>query len=278
MRSKLFVPCSRPDLFDKALAGSADAISFDLEDAVPDDGKAAARTVLSEFLSSAAVRASTKTIIVRVNALNTQFFAADLLALPAICVDLVNVPKVASAADVCTIVDALDAAGLATPLLVNIESAAGLAHAAEIAAAHSRVAGLQVGLNDLFASLGIDRRDPRHVQAALWSVRVAAGTAGCFAYDGAWPDLADDDGLRREAELSQSLGFLGKSCVHPRQVPIVDAVFDQSDHLAQASQLLAEAATAARDGRGAFTLDGVMIDRPSIEQARRTVAAGKARR
>ena len=268
MRSKLFVPCSRPELFAKALASDADALSFDLEDAVPEAGKAAARAVLADALRSDAVRDSVKTIIVRINAPTTDHFAADAAALSGCRVDLVNLPKAERATDIDDAVAALDLAGVTADILVNIESAHGLVDAAMIAGAHPRVAGLQVGLNDLFASLDIDRRDQRHVHAALWSIRIASGVAGCFAYDGAWPDIADDAGFRSEAELARGLGYRGKSCIHPRQVPIANAVFDTGEARVAARRILAAAAEAEAQGRGAFTLDGRMIDRPAIDQAR----------
>lgn len=268
MRSKLFVPCSRPELFAKALAGDADALSFDLEDAVPEAGKATARQALADVLCSDAVRISAKTIIVRVNAPATAHFADDIVALAGCRVDLVNLPKVEGASDIDGAVAAFDDAGVTADLLANIESARGLTAAGTIAGAHRRVAGLQVGLNDLCASLGIDRGDQRHVHAALWTIRVASGAAERFAYDGAWPDLSDDDGFRREAELARGLGYRGKSCVHPRQVPIANAVFDTGLAHAAARRLLRAAAEAEARGRGAFTLDGRMIDRPAIEQAR----------
>lgn len=271
-RSKLFVPCSRPALFAKALAGEADAISFDLEDAVPDDGKDAARQALAQLLASDAVRASGKILIVRVNAADTPHFAADAAVLSNAPIHLVNMPKIDNPAAVRGAAAALEAHGVTAPLLVNIESATGLANAAAIAAAHPRVAGLQVGLNDLFASMGIDRTDPRHVHAALWSVRLASGAAGCMALDGAWPDLADDEGFRAEAALARSLGYAGKSCIHPRQVPIANAVFDDRDQLTQARRLLDAADVAAREGLGAFTFDGRMVDRPMIDQARALLA------
>jgi citrate lyase subunit beta/citryl-CoA lyase len=171
----------------------------------------------------------------------------------------------------------MDRIGIAADLLVNIESASGMARAATIARAHPRVTGLQVGLNDLFASLGIDRRDARHVHAALWAIRLAAGEAARRAYDGAWPDLADDDGFRAEAELARSLGYLGKSCIHPRQVAIANAVFDRGDDLARAKRLLAAAAEAEMLGRGAFVFEGAMADAPAIAAARETVRrAGEA--
>jgi citrate lyase subunit beta/citryl-CoA lyase len=271
MRSKLFVPCSRPDFFAKALAGDADALSFDLEDAVPAGDKAAARTRLVEWLRSDAVGSSAKQVIVRINAPDTPYFADDLAALAGLRVDIVNLPKAESADKVRTVGARMDRIGIAADLLVNIESASGMARAATIARAHPRVTGLQVGLNDLFASLGIDRRDARHVHAALWAIRLAAGETARLAYDGAWPDLADDDGFRAEAELARSLGYLGKSCIHPRQVAIANAVFDRGDDLARAKRLLAAAAEAEMLGRGAFVFEGAMADAPAIAAARETV-------
>ncbi|MBW8812531.1 MAG: CoA ester lyase [Caulobacterales bacterium] len=279
MRSKLFVPATRPEFFAKALAGEADAISFDLEDSVPEDAKAQARANLRRFLGSDAANGarSDKRIIVRVNALATPHFAADLAALAGLPVDLLNLPKADGAQDVQTA--AARAAtlgdGSAPPigLLPNIETAQALARAAEIAGAHPTVAGLQVGLNDLFEPLGIDRGNLSHVHAALWAVRLASAQAGGFAYDGAYADLADEDGFRREAELSRSLGFLGKSCIHPRQVAIANAVFDRSaGELARARRIVAAAREAAAAGRGAFLLEGRMIDRPAIAQAEAVLA------
>lgn len=272
MRSKLFVPASRPEFFAKALAGEADALSFDLEDAVPEAGKAAARAALADLLHSDPVRGTGKIVIVRVNAAETAHFAADLAALAGARLDYLNLPKAETAADVTAAAEAVAAAGVDAPLLVNIETPRGLLHAHAIAAAHPRVAGVQVGLNDLFATLGADRRDARHVHAALWQVRLAAAAAARFAYDGAWPDLSDEDGFRAEATLARGLGFLGKSCVHPRQVPIANAAFGADDAIIEAERLLAAADVAKSDGRGAFVLDGRMIDRPAIEAARAMLA------
>lgn len=277
MRSKLFVPCARPDFFAKAFAGEADMLSFDLEDSVPADGKSAARERLRQVLASDAARASSKRLIVRINALGSPFVEDDIAALAGLRVDLVNLPKVESAEDVARLLRLLSLHGVGAGMLLNIETPPGLAHAAEIAAADPRVAGLQLGLNDLFIALGIDRADPRHQHAALWAVRLAAGQAGCFAYDGSWTDLADADGLRAEAMLARSLGFMGKSCIHPGQVPVVNDVFDGSDAFDHAGRLLAAAHAAARDGHGAFLFEGRMIDRPAIDAAEAIVARGRKR-
>jgi citrate lyase subunit beta/citryl-CoA lyase len=268
MRSKLFVPGARPDLFQKALASEADALSFDLEDSVPIDGKVAARERLTEFLQSGSAHDCAKRLIVRINALYTPFGQDDLAALAGTATQMINVPKVETPEEVQAV-----AGATSLPLLINIESPRGLRRTAELASAHPRVAGLQVGLNDLFAPLGIARGDRAHVHAALWQVRLAAGEAGCFAYDGAWPDIEDDAGFRAEAELAHSLGFIGKSCVHPRQVPIANMVFGESYSEEEARRLLAAAETAEARGHGAFAFEGRMIDRPEVDRAKARISA-----
>lgn len=269
MRSKLFVPCSRVELFDKAIAGDADALSFDLEDSVPAGGKAAARERLARFLRSDAAMGSDKRIIVRVNAPGTPFFANDLAALAGLRIEMLNVPKIETADAARAVASEAAAAGLTASLLVTVETPRGVAAVGDIASAHPAIAGIQMGLNDLFAPLSIDRRDPRNVHAAMWSIRMAvAATSAAFVYDGAWPDIADDAGFRAEAELARGLGYPGKSCIHPRQVPIANAVFDDSGAVAEARRLLAAAALAETAGRGAFTFEGRMVDAPAITAAR----------
>lgn len=269
MRSKLFVPGIRPELFNKALAGDADALSFDLEDSVPPDGKDAARALLCDFLRSDAVQASDKLIIVRVNGTDTPYFVDDVAVLADARIDLINLPKCNDATEVQDAATAI----VGRRVLANIETPRGFARAAEIAA-HPIVAGLQVGLNDLFATLGIDRRRPEHVHATLWTIRLGAGEAGRFAIDGAWPDIADEVGFRVEAELARSLGYVGKSCVHPKQVALANSVFGpDAAALDRARRIIAASEAAAAAGRGAFTLDGEMVDRPAVDQARRLVAS-----
>ncbi|XHS80466.1 HpcH/HpaI aldolase/citrate lyase family protein [Burkholderiaceae bacterium UC74_6] len=276
MRSKLFVPGSRPELFAKALGGAADALSIDLEDAVAEDRKAQARVAVSEFLASEAARTSDKLIIVRVNARVSPHFEADLRAIAQPALGMVNLPKPQSAAEVQATLAAMDAAGIArgVTLLANIETPAALRRAAEIGAAHARVAGLQLGLGDLFEPAGIDRRVPANVHAAQFALSLAAGEAGVFCCDGAWPDLQDEAGFRAEAQMARSLGFVGKSCIHPSQVAAANAVFEPSaEELAWARRIVAAAAQAEAQGRGAFVVDGRMIDAPFLQRARSLLLA-----
>src|SRR5258706_2666692 len=184
MRSKLFVPGSRPELFSKALASEADAISIDLEDAVEETRKAEARIAVGEFLHGSATAASRKLVIVRVNAVSTAHFISDIETIVSPQLALINPPMAESAADVRGAAAALarveQQQGIASPigLLVNIESPKGLRLAAEIAGADARVAGLQLGFGDLLEPLGIDRRNPAAVPRGQLMIRVAPRHAG----------------------------------------------------------------------------------------------------
>lgn len=280
MRSKLFVPGARPELFAKALAGEADALSFDLEDSVAEDRKAEARDAVANFVAGDAVMQAAKLIIVRTNAADSPHFAADLAAVARPGVTLLNLPKIESAQALLAAVAMIERAERANAverpigLLVNIETPRALADAAQIAGAHPRVAGLQLGLGDLFEPHGIDRRDARNVHAAMFALRMAAAQAGVFAMDGAYPALDDDAGYREEAHMARRLGFIGKSCIHPRQVALANAAFAASDaELAQARRIVEAAQAAHAQSRGAFVVDGRMVDLPFLKRAQALLAA-----
>ena len=279
MRSKLFVPGSRPELFPKALAGPADALSFDLEDAVPEGGKAEARRLVGAALQSPACAASPKILIVRVNSLATPHFEADLAAVTGPRVDLINLPKVNSADDIrhaVKILSRLEAErGASCPvgLLANIETPRGLRLAAEIATADPRVTGLQLALGDLFEPLGIDRTDAAAVHQVQLAVRLAAGEAGIWACDTAYGAIKDVDGFRAEALAAKRLGYIGKSCVHPSQVTLANDIFLPSEAEISFARRVVEAA--AQTKAGAFTIDGRMIDAPFIKRAHAVLAIAR---
>ena len=280
MRSKLFVPGVRPELFAKALAGDADALSFDLEDSVPERCKDEARGNVAGFVRSQPLRDAAKVIVVRVNALGTPYFEADLLAVACPGVALINVPKVESAEDIHAVVAVLERAeagnGIDAPirLLATIETPRGLRLAAEIASAHPRVAGLQLGLADLFEPHGIDRHDLANLHAALYALRMAAAEAGVFAWDAAFADLDNAEGFRDQAMMARRLGYVGKSCIHPRQVALANEVFQpDAEQIAAARRIVAASREAEARGRGAFVVDGQMIDLPFLKRAEAIVAS-----
>ena len=282
MRSKLFVPASRPELFAKALAGEADAISIDLEDAVQESRKAEARETVAAFLRHMPPTMIEKTMIVRINGLATPHFAADVAAIAWHSLDMLNLPKPESAEDICTVAAALTRfeaeRGIEEPIriLANIESPRGLRNAAEIACADPRVAGLQIGFGDLFEALGIDRTDAQAIHQVQLQVRFAAGEAGIWAYDAAFAAVGDPEGYRREAEGARRLGYLGKTCIHPSQIAIANDVFRPGDaEIAHALKVVGAWRDAQAKGVGAFMVDGKMIDAPFAKRAEDIIAAAR---
>jgi citrate lyase subunit beta/citryl-CoA lyase len=282
IRSKLFVPGSRPELFAKALASEADGISIDLEDAVQESRKGEARAAVHAFLCRMPPQSTGKVLIVRVNGVATPHFEADVEAAAWPGLDLLNLPKLESP-------NAVQAAaamlgryeaerGIAQPIgiLANIESPRGLRRAAEIAAADPRVVGLQLGFADLFEPLGIDRKEAAAVRHLQLAVRLAAGEAGIWALDAAFADIRDPGGFRQEAEAARRLGYLGKSCIHPSQVALANDVFRPSEkEIAHALRLVEASRDAEAKGLGAFVVDGKMIDAPFVRRAQAIVVLAR---
>jgi len=284
MRSKLFVPGIRPELFAKAYAGAADAVSFDLEDAVALARKAEARAAVASFLAGDVAAVSGKLAIVRVNGIESGLIDDDLAAILPAGPAMVNLPRVESTEQVHASVAAIERVererGLppSTRLLLNIETPRGLRRAADIATAHARIAGLQLGLGDLFEPYGIRRDEPAHVREAMFQVAMAAAAADVFACDGAHPDYTGGDGFRHEASMARALGFIGKSCIHPRQVEWANGIFSPSgEELAWARKVVHAARRAAASGDTVFSVDGRMVDPPYLRRAERLLhAAGSA--
>ena len=281
MRSKLFVPASRPELFAKALSSAADAISFDLEDAVEEGQKGFARQALFDFFEINQTQ-NTKAIVVRINAIDTTHYAADLEVVVSSAVQIINLPMVESATavrDLSARIGKLETdRRLTRPIgiLVNIESPKGLRQAAELALADPRVVGLQIGFGDLFGPYGIVSGEPSATQVVRVLVKMAAAEAGIEAYDGAYVDIANPDGFTLDAQAAYRLGFTGKSCIHPSQVGLANAVFRPSEQQIQQALRVAQAAkeNLAR-GVGAFVVDGQLVDGPLITRAERTVALAR---
>jgi citrate lyase subunit beta/citryl-CoA lyase len=279
MRSKLFVPASRAELFPKALASEADALSFDLEDAVEESRKPDARLALAALLGSPEATQAGKRLIVRINASTTAHFQADVEAITRASLDTVNLPMVESADEILALAGLLDRLeaerGIARPIgiLVNIESPRGLRRAADLACSHPRVNGLQIGYGDLFGPTGIDPTDFEAAQFVRMQVRMAAAEAGVAAYDGAHTNIRDLEGFRRSCAAAARLGFAGKSCIHPTQIAAANEIFmPDPAQVAHARRVVAAAEENLARGVGAFSVDGQLIDGPLIDRARTLVA------
>jgi citrate lyase subunit beta/citryl-CoA lyase len=257
---------------------AADALSFDLEDAVIPGRKAEARGDVAAYLKNAQPIGG-KIIIVRVNGLSSEFFGADVTALVGVGVDLINLPKVESREDILRALDAIRAAehslGAAKPIgiLANIETPKGLRLAFQIATVDPRVMGLQLGFTDFSLACGIHSQNKTALNAVRLGIRFAAAEAGIPSYDGAFVDVKNLDAFRRDAEEARDLGFAGKSCIHPSQIAIANEVFaPNAAEIAQAASILAAADAANERGAGAFLHEGKMIDIPIVARARGVIA------
>ena len=280
-RSALSVPGSSSRMLEKALRFPADEIVIDLEDAVVAEAKEEARDLVAGFL--ARDRHETALMAVRVNPLAGPWGERDVEELVRRCgtrLDSLIVPKVERARDILQVQRVLEAAGeraVQVRLQALIETAAGLVHAVEIAAASPRLDTLILGYADLAASLGRDLRalSPESWLYAQETLLVAARAAGLHAIDGPYLDIRDDVGLQMRAEHVRSLGFDGKWAVHPDQLTVINMVFTPTTEEVARAQTVLDALVAAH-GRGAVVLDGVMIDEASRKLAARVVARGRA--
>jgi citrate lyase subunit beta/citryl-CoA lyase len=275
-RSKLFVPGNRPELFAKALSSDADAVCFDLEDAVLPSQKIAARNEVRDFLANSPN--TDKELIVRVNGIRSEYFSDDLDAIVNVAVTTIALPKTEAPSEIEELAEELSLLekrhkiGRQIAILPTIESPRGLRHAAAIAEANPRVTDLQLGLADLFYSLGIPHDDQLASHHVRMELRLTAGEAGVGCFDSACLVLGDLARFTEESLAARSLGFSGKSCVHPLQVPIANQVFSPTpEELALSLQIVDAARTASQSGTGVFTLDGRVIDEPVVKHAARLI-------
>jgi len=257
LTAPLFVPADRPERFAKAAASGTDAVILDLEDAVAPAGKDAARSALAAAMPEAAV-------VIRVNAAGTPWHTADLALLDTLPAAGAMLPKAEDPAAVADVAHRLGEGRILIPL---IESALGLHHAAAIAAVPG-VTQLAFGPADFRNDIGCDDT-PEALLVARSTLVLASRLGGIAApLDGPCFDFRDGEATTIEARHARGLGFGGKLCIHPVQVPVVRAAFRPSaEETAWARRVIA----AGRDGAAAG-LEGAMIDAPVLARARRLLA------
>ncbi|MFW5679670.1 MAG: HpcH/HpaI aldolase/citrate lyase family protein [Pseudomonadota bacterium] len=281
-RSFLFTPANHPRRVAKALASAADAAILDLEDAVAETEKAAARASLRASLQEPRRTRA----FVRINARDTVHGLEDLEAAIGPNLDGIVLPKAEAAADVQTIDWAMGQLerrhGLAPgsiELMPIIESAAGLVAAEPIArAAGGRVRRLCFGAADFTFDLDMtwsrDETELTPARAHLVAVSRAAGLEP--PVDTVWVDLQDTDGLEASARRAAGLGFRGKLCIHPDQLEPVHRVFTPSDEeIAYATKVVAAFEAAEAEGSAAIRVDGRFVDYPIVYRAQRTLARAR---
>ncbi len=298
-RCQLFGPGSRPAIFEKMAASAADVINLDLEDSVAPADKPEARKNIIEAVND--IDWGGKTLSVRINGLDTEFWHHDVVDLVEKCgdrLDLIMIPKVGNAMDIYAVDAVVTAAEMAVRKTkkigfeVIIETAAGAQNVDEIAAASPRMNSMSFGVADYAASMGMavtgiggtqdeyymlangepgsDRAtsmvDPWHYP--ITRMVAACRQHGLLPVDGPFGDFSDDDGYVAQAKRSATLGCVGKWAIHPKQVALANDVFTPpAAKVEQARRILAAMKEAEESGQGAAVLDGKLIDLASSRQA-----------
>ena len=306
-RSELAVPGSNPGLFEKAARSAADVIFLDLEDAVAPDDKAQARKNIIAGLHD--IDWGNKTMMIRINGLDTHYMYRDVVDIVETCprLDMILIPKVGVPQDVYALdmlVTQIENATGRTRRIgfeVLIETALGMANVEAIAQSSKRLEAMSFGVADYAASTrarttvigGVNKdsgvltdkddaggrhyywTDPWH--AAQTRMLVACRAYGLRPIDGPFGDFNDPEGFVAAANRVAVLGYEGKWAIHPSQIELSNQVFTPSkEEVTKARRIMEAMAQAARDGRGAVSLDGRLIDIASIRMAEGLLAKARA--
>ncbi|MFQ5880227.1 MAG: HpcH/HpaI aldolase/citrate lyase family protein [Dehalococcoidia bacterium] len=274
LRSLLFVPAVVARFVEKAHERGADLVCLDLEDSVPPAEKPKARQMVREILPG--MPGTGYLLYVRVNALETGLLEEDVAAAVGPKLDGISLPKTHTA-DIVRQVDAYLTAlekqrGLPAgkvKIIPWIETALGLVNAYQICTASPRVIGASFGGEDFATDMGIQRtKGSKEIEYARYVVATACRAAKVVPIDTPEPDYTDLVHLEEDAQFARSIGYRGKYCIHPNQVEVCNRVFGPAaEEVEQARRVVVTYEDGERQGLGAVTLDGVMIDRPIYVRA-----------
>lgn len=283
MRTSMYVGGTSPVKMIQAGFYNEDCLVYDLEDSVSAGEKDAARLLVYHAVKEQ--RPKGKYILIRVNGLYSKELDEDLEAAVRAQPDAIRIPKVEYASEVKRVDEKITAiekkAGLpegGIKIWCNIESYLGVMNAQEIASASPRVVAMALGAEDFTASMNAQRTKPGwEIFYARNAVLIACRAAGISAQDAVFSDLNDEEGLKRDLEMTRTLGFDGKTCVHPRQIDTVNAYFTPTaKEIRNAQRVLEALEEAARNRTGVCVLDGSMVDKPMELRARAVLAKAKA--
>ena len=277
-RSVLYMPAANERALEKAKDIAADALIFDLEDAVAPDAKAEARERACAMFAAGGY--GNREITIRANGIGTPWHDDDIAAIAAVGPDAVVVPKVNSVSDVLAIEASLERHGAPdrTRIWAMLETPVAMLHAGEICAASERLNVLVMGTNDLAKELHAQRvPDRQPLLGGLYLSLLAARTADKVILDGVFNDIKDEAGLIAECRQGRQMGFDGKTLIHPSQVgPCNEAFSPEAAEVELAGRIIAAFEEAEREGRGVVTVDGRMIENLHVDEARRVLAIESA--
>ena len=283
IRSMLFLPGNNPNMLINGSVLGADAVIFDLEDAVSPAEKDAARILVRNTMRYMDFTGCE--IIVRINSIDTPYWKQDLDAIMPEKPALILLPKTGTAQDaleadayMTQVEEKLGFAPNTVGLMPLIETAMGVENAFAIASSTKRVQALFLGAEDLTADLQCKRtKEGKEIEYARTRLVVAARAAGVDVYDTPFTDVNDDEGIVKDAEYAKALGFTGKSSISPRHVEVINAVFSPTQKdVDYAYEVMEAIALAKAQGKGAIALHGKMIDAPIVTRAQRTIDMAEA--
>jgi citrate lyase subunit beta/citryl-CoA lyase len=277
-RSVLYMPGANARALDKARALPADGLILDLEDAVAPDAKDLARQQVVAAIRQGGY--GPRELVVRINPPASSWGRADVAAVAGCGADAVLAPKIESAADVLSLVAALDEAGAPAglPVWAMVETPRAFLRLEAIAGAHPRLAVLVVGTSDLVKDLHARHSRDRAETATARSLAVLAARAyGLGALDGVHLDLDDDAGLELACAQGRDMGYDGKTLIHPKQIAAANAAFGPSPaELTAAGEIVAAWRDAQAAGRGVVVISGRLVERLHVEEAQRQLAIAEA--
>lgn len=282
-RSMLFLPGNNPNMLINGNCLGADAVIFDLEDAVAPAEKDAARILVRNTMRYMEFGECER--IVRINSIDTPYWQADLDEILPQRPDLILLPKTGSAQDalkadayMTQVEERLSMEPGTVGLMPLIETALGVENAFAIASCSKRVKALFLGAEDLTADLQCKRtKEGREIEYARTRLIVAARAAGVEVYDTPFTDVNDDEGIQKDAALAKGLGFTGKASISPRHVELINQVFSPTQkEIAYAYEVMDAIRQAKAQGKGAIALHGKMIDAPIVTRAKQTIAMAEA--
>ena len=276
-RSVLYMPAANERALEKAKDIQADALIFDLEDAVAPDSKEVARE--QACAAAASSEYGNRELTIRCNGLDTPWGKNDVLAAAAAGPAAVVIPKVDGSSYLDEISELLNQGGApsSTQIWAMVETPIGILHVEEIAR-HERMSVMVLGTNDmakeLRASITADRQA---LLPYLAMCLLSARAAGVAILDGVYNDIKDESGFKDVCVQGAEMGFDGKTLIHPNQVAPTNEIFSPSlDELDFHRRIIEEFEAAEKDGRGVLTVDGKMIENLHVDEARRALAVADA--
>jgi len=272
-RSLIFVPGNNPRFLEKAKTLSADIVCFDLEDSVPDSEKKNARNLIKGALKTRSQY--TSEIYVRTNSPTSGKIQDDLKEIVQKGIDGIVIPKVNNAIELKKIektLALLEKKHKLQPigLIPSIESAEGVANTHEIASASKRISAIVFGVFDFLNDMGIEyTKQPEGAKFARAKIPIEAKAVGVYALDAIWQDLKDEKGLIEDCKIGKSLGYVGKTIIHPDQILIIHKTFHPNKtELEWAEKVCNTYEKSTKKGKGATTVDGKMIDEVHYKRAK----------